>query len=125
MLNLSPTLALPLKSLMEAHKVSLDVIFAKYTRLPKDRRCFLLDVRPEKQFKRRHLFLSYCIRLAKTGNALLDYSKNAYDIRWSQVSRIDGRTLASDRVQGALEECSCAPLVHSSYWHIRRLHGQA
>jgi hypothetical protein len=70
---------------MEAHKIPLDAVFAKYTRLAKDKPCLILDVRSEKHFKRRHLLLSYCIRLASTSSALLDYSKNSYDLRWQQV----------------------------------------
>jgi hypothetical protein len=69
----------------EAKSIDALEVFRKYTRLPNDKRCFILDVRPVKDFKRHHLLLSYCIRLTSDGKALAEYSNNLYDIRWSQV----------------------------------------
>lgn len=66
-------------------RASIDDVFKKYTRLSKDRRCFIIDVRQYKDWKRRHLLLSYCIRLSSNGKALVDYSKNRYDQKWAQV----------------------------------------
>ena len=70
---------------MEARRLELQDIFRKYTRLPRDKACFIIDVRPQSAFKRHHLLLSYCVRLTADGKALVDYSKNLYDQRWSQV----------------------------------------
>lgn len=72
-----------------AHKIdvkSIDVhaLYRKYTLSSKDAQCFVLDVRPNKEFKRSHLLLSYSIRLTSDGRALADYSKSSYEIRWTQ-----------------------------------------
>eukprot|EP00892_Ulva_mutabilis_P000251 jgi/Ulvmu1/10226/UM060_0026.1 len=69
---------------MEVQKASIEDVFRKYTRLSKDRVCFVIDVRPYKDWKRRHLLLSYCVRLSSNGRALVDYSKNRYDQKWTQ-----------------------------------------
>jgi rhodanese-related sulfurtransferase len=70
---------------MDAKSIDALEVFRKYTRLPNDKHCLVLDVRPQKEFKRHHLLLSYCIRLTSDGRALADYSNNSYDIKWSQV----------------------------------------
>ena len=70
---------------MEPKRIDNEGIFRKYTRLKQDRCCLIIDVRPQKEFKRRHLLLSYCIRLTSDGKALADYSKNLYDSKWTQV----------------------------------------
>ncbi len=44
----------------------------------------VLDVRPNKEFKRGHVQSSYSVRVAATGKALLDYSQASYDTKWSQ-----------------------------------------
>lgn len=75
----------PKTAIMEVQKASLDDVFKKYTRLSKERQCFVVDVRPYKDWKRRHLLLSYCVRLSSNGKALVDYSKNRYDQKWAQV----------------------------------------
>lgn len=73
------------QELMDVQKASIEDVFKKYTRLSRERKCFVIDVRPYKDWKRRHLLLSYCIRLSANGKALVDYSKNRYDQKWSQV----------------------------------------
>lgn len=70
---------------MEVQKCSIEDVFKTYTRLSKDRQCFVIDVRPYKDWKRRHLLLSFCVRLSSNGKALVDYSKNRYDQKWTQV----------------------------------------
>lgn len=70
---------------MEVQRASIEDVFKKYTRLSRERKCFVLDVRPYKDWKRRHLLLSYCVRLSSNGKALVDYSKNRYDQKWAQV----------------------------------------
>jgi hypothetical protein len=78
-------LAVADKPSMDPKRLSVEAVFRKYTRVGSDRKCLIVDVRPQKEFKRRHLLLSYCVRLTSNGKALVDYSKNLYDLKWSQV----------------------------------------
>jgi rhodanese-related sulfurtransferase len=70
---------------MEVQRATAEDVFRKYTRLPKDKDCYIIDVRPYKEWKRHHLLLSYCVRLSSNGVALVDCSKNRYDQKWAQV----------------------------------------
>lgn len=60
-----------------------DAIFRTFTRCGEDPLTLLVDLRPAKEFLKRHIALSYCIRLTSNGQALVDYSKNEYDVKWS------------------------------------------
>lgn len=100
---------------MEPKRVESEAVLRKYTRLPKDRKCLILDVRPQKEFKRRHLLLSYCIRLTSNGKALADYSKNLYDLKWTQVT-CSLRVICAKVEKAAtllLGRCACSSTLQS------------
>lgn len=54
-----------------------------FTRCPKDPKVYVLDVRDRKDFRKKHIAWSYCIRLAANGRTLLDYSQAEYHFPWS------------------------------------------
>ncbi|KAL6767969.1 hypothetical protein ACKKBF_B37295 [Auxenochlorella protothecoides x Auxenochlorella symbiontica] len=68
---------------MEVRSCAHDAIFRTFTRCGEDPLTLLVDLRPAKEFLKRHIALSYCIRLTSNGQALVDYSKNEYDVKWS------------------------------------------
>lgn len=70
---------------MEAQRALNEHVFRKFTRLERDRKCYIVDVRPYKEWKRHHILLSFCCRLSSNGAALSDCSKNRYDQKWVQV----------------------------------------
>lgn len=59
-------------------------ILRAFTACDGDRLTLILDVRPLKEFKKKHVLLAYSIRLAANGKTLLDYSKNTYHQPWSE-----------------------------------------
>ena len=69
---------------MNITKIAADVLFRVYTSCAGDTKTLILDVRPLKDFKKKHIIGSYSIRLAANGLALLDSSKNTYDYSWSK-----------------------------------------
>ena len=69
---------------MNVTKIPADVLFRVHTACAGDTRTLILDIRPLKEFKKKHIIGSYSIRLAATGGTLLDYSKNTYDYKWSK-----------------------------------------
>lgn len=68
---------------MEVKTTDQHGIFTTFSACSTDPKTFVLDVRPQRQFARSHVALSYNIRLSANGQALLDYSKNQYDVRFS------------------------------------------
>lgn len=48
-----------------------DAIFRTFTRCGEDPLTLLVDLRPAKEFLKRHIALSYCIRLTSNGQALV------------------------------------------------------
>jgi dual specificity MAP kinase phosphatase len=56
---------------MEVKSVGADAIFRLFTACPDDPKVYVLDVRPNKQFLKRHVIASYSIRLAANGTTLL------------------------------------------------------
>ncbi len=92
---------------MEAKAVDVDTIFRYFTACPEDLPTLLLDLRPNKDFKKRHVNQAYNVRLSANGKALLvsprvcktrvcsaryrvvlscvqDYSKATYKMAWSK-----------------------------------------
>ena len=69
---------------MNVTKIPADTLFRVYTSCPGDPATLILDVRPYKEFKRKHIAGAYSIRLAANGQTLLDYSKNTYNLAWSK-----------------------------------------
>lgn len=63
--------------------VGTDEVFRLYSTCKDDPHTWVLDVRPQKDFKKSHLVLAYSIRLTADEKALLDYSKNQYALKWS------------------------------------------
>ena len=70
---------------MEVQRAHAEDVFRKFTRLERDKVCYIVDVRPYKEYKRHHILLSFCCRLSSNGQALSDCSKNKYDQKWVQV----------------------------------------
>lgn len=56
---------------MEVKTTDVSGIFRTFTSCATDPKTFLLDVRPQKQFQRSHVALSYNIRLSANAQALL------------------------------------------------------
>ena len=71
-------------SSMVVTKIPADVLFRVFTACQGDPTTLILDVRPHKDFKKKHIAGAYCVRLAANGHALLDYSKNSYNLSWSK-----------------------------------------
>lgn len=82
---------------MECVSVDADWIFEVFTRGSRETAVFILDVRPYKFFKRKHIIHAYCIRVTADKTILAvspdsnsfmiplqDYSKGLYDIKWGQ-----------------------------------------
>lgn len=69
---------------MEIRSAAAVDVFQIFTALERDTKTYLLDIRPQKDFKKKHILQAYSIRLAANGKALLDYSKNEYSHPWSQ-----------------------------------------
>ncbi|GAB4815324.1 hypothetical protein N2152v2_002370 [Parachlorella kessleri] len=69
---------------MDIKTVPADAVFRVFTACPGDVRTLILDVRPYKEFSKKHVIGAYCIRLSANGKVLLDYSKNQYDYQWSE-----------------------------------------
>lgn len=69
---------------MEVKSVAADAIFRVFTACPNDVRTLIIDVRPYKEFHKKHVINAFCIRLSANGKVLLDYSKNQYDYQWSE-----------------------------------------
>jgi hypothetical protein len=55
---------------MEAKKVDVHAVFRAYTACPADPKVLILDVRPNKDFKKKHACLAYNIRLSSNGKVL-------------------------------------------------------
>lgn len=68
---------------MNVTRTAADVIFRVFTSCQGDPATLILDVRHLKEYKKRHIAGSYSIRLAANGQTLLDYSKNSYNLSWS------------------------------------------
>ena len=56
---------------MEVATATAETILRVFTACPADTRTLLLDVRPNKDFKKKHVLLAYSIRLAANGKTLL------------------------------------------------------
>lgn len=69
---------------MNVTKIPADVLFRVFTACEGEAKTLILDVRPLKDFKKKHIAGAYSIRLAANGETLLDYSKNQYDMGWSK-----------------------------------------
>eukprot|EP00879_Flechtneria_rotunda_P027734 GHRR01029724.1.p1 GENE.GHRR01029724.1~~GHRR01029724.1.p1 ORF type:complete len:223 (+),score=59.61 GHRR01029724.1:1121-1789(+) len=69
---------------MEARTVDADGIFKVFTACPNDPKTLILDVRPYKEFKKKHINQAYCIRVSTNGKVLADYSQSSYQLPWSQ-----------------------------------------
>eukprot|EP00884_Botryococcus_braunii_P013251 jgi/Botrbrau1/21927/Bobra.0249s0051.1 len=65
------------------HTIGAENIFRTFTACPGDPHTLILDVRPLKDYSKKHILQSYNVRLSANGKALLDYSKNSYDVKWS------------------------------------------
>ena len=69
---------------MEAKAVDAEAIFRAFTACGKDPNTLLLDVRPQKDFKKGHVSQAFNPRLATNGKFLADYSQAQYSMPWSQ-----------------------------------------
>jgi dual specificity MAP kinase phosphatase len=69
---------------METKSVDADRIFKVFTACPDDITTLLLDVRPNKEFKKKHINQAFNVRLSTNGRVLADYSQSSYRIAWSQ-----------------------------------------
>lgn len=69
---------------MEAKSVDVHGIFKVFTACPDDIRTLLLDVRPNKDFKKLHVNQAYNVRVSTNGRVLADYSQSSYSLPWSQ-----------------------------------------
>ena len=69
---------------MEIATATAEDLLRAFTACEGDTLTLILDVRPLKDFKRKHVMLSYSIRLPANGRTLLDYSKNTYAQPWSE-----------------------------------------
>ena len=56
---------------MEVRVASAEDLFQVYTALHEDVKTYVLDIRPLKEFKKKHLLQSYSIRQSANGRALL------------------------------------------------------
>ena len=56
---------------MEVATATAETILRVFAACPADTRTLLLDVRPNKDFKKKHVLLAYSIRLAANGKTLL------------------------------------------------------
>ncbi len=56
---------------MEVKSASAESVFQVFTAADSDTKVFLLDVRPLKDFKKKHILQAYSVRLAANGRALL------------------------------------------------------
>lgn len=70
---------------MEAKAVDADAIFRAFTAVGKDPKTLILDVRPQKDYKKGHINQAFNPRLATNGKFLADYSQAQYSMPWSQV----------------------------------------
>jgi dual specificity MAP kinase phosphatase len=68
---------------LEAKYQPVDALFRAFTATPRDPKTFIFDVRDRKEFAKGHVALSYCLRVAASTGALLDYSQNRYAVPWS------------------------------------------
>jgi len=68
---------------MNVTKIPADVLFRVFTACEGETQTLILDIRPLKEFKKKHIANAFSIRLAANGETLLDYSKNQYDMGWS------------------------------------------
>mmetsp|Transcript_11961 Transcript_11961/g.35836 ORF Transcript_11961/g.35836 Transcript_11961/m.35836 type:complete len:480 (-) Transcript_11961:160-1599(-) len=69
---------------MDVKSTDFSGIFRAFTACGGDPKTFVFDVRPHKQFQKSHVALAYNVRVSANGQALLDYSKNQYDVRFSK-----------------------------------------
>lgn len=51
--------------------VDADIIFRTFTACPGDPRTLILDVRPHKDYAKKHILQSYSVRVSANGKALL------------------------------------------------------
>ncbi len=69
-----------------AKGIDASAIFrAVYTACPNDPTTLLLDVRPNKEYKKRHINQAFNVRLSSNGQVLADYSQSSYSVVWSQA----------------------------------------
>ncbi|KAK9809657.1 hypothetical protein WJX73_001361 [Symbiochloris irregularis] len=78
---------------MEVKSASAEDVFQVYTALFTDPKTYVLDLRPQKEFRTLHMLQAYSVRLSANGRAVLDYSKNEYHHPWSQDCWWDKRVL--------------------------------
>eukprot|EP00877_Chromochloris_zofingiensis_P008595 jgi/Chrzof1/398/Cz01g14120.t1 len=69
---------------MDPKTADAETLFRTFTACPNDPKTLLLDVRPNKDFKRRHINQAFNVRLSSNGRVLADYSQSTYSISWSQ-----------------------------------------
>lgn len=78
-----------------------DALFRVYTACPGDVRTLVLDVRGSKEFSKKHLIGSYCIRLSANGRVLLVRGLGGWGVRLGEGGSRAHRqlgTLAGTRV---------------------------
>lgn len=81
---------------MEVKTVPADALFRVYTACPGDVRTLVLDVRGSKEFSKKHLIGSYCIRLSANGRVLLVRGLGGWGVRLGDCRQLG--TLAGTRV---------------------------
>lgn len=56
---------------MEVKSASAENVFQVYTALSNDPKTYVLDIRPQKEFKQLHMLQAYSVRLSANGRAVL------------------------------------------------------
>jgi hypothetical protein len=51
--------------------LTADMLFRVFTACPGDPHTLILDVRPKNEYAKKHILLSYCVRVSANGKALL------------------------------------------------------
>lgn len=73
---------------MECVSVDADWIFEVFTRGSRETAVFILDVRPYKFFKRRHIIHAYCIRVT-ADKTILAVSPDSYLLHESPAGLLE------------------------------------
>lgn len=82
---------------MEIRSAAAVDVFQIVTALERDTKTYLLDIRPQKDFKKKHILQAYSIRLAANGKALLV----------SSIQRMRGSLCAASAPIVSREMCRC------------------
>jgi hypothetical protein len=72
---------------MDAKKVDAHAVFRAFTACPDDPKTLILDVRANKDFKKKHVCLSYNVRLSTNGRVLAVSMCITRIYRWPQLCR--------------------------------------